>query len=442
MAASARKQYRETKYAPLGKYLAKLPASTAEVILTFAEVERIVGRRLPASAREYRVWWANQKGGSRAYHWQDAGFKSAVNMTRQTVRFYRDASVAPRPLTLQEVVRVVNEGARGRPIGELQEWRKKRHGLMRSAASTVFYADVEEGRRYAFHVGGLSELQFNVGFEEADGIEMFRHGVAFSLQTTRELPDITPLVPKIARFNEYLRLYPEAFTGFVMWHWPSDDERSDNYPVVPMPDELIAKGNFIFIGRQQPADRIDVGLILDDFDRLLPLYEFAEGKETETFPSPVPESERGKFVWSSGKKPRAARASYEQEAKYVEKDLRQNALQGALFDHLEEIYGESNVKEELHTGNGTKIDIAVREGNRYAYYEIKTYLSARACIREALGQLLEYSFWPGAKEADRLVIVGEAPCDEEATAYIRKLDKKFSLRVQYRQFDMKSGRLL
>jgi hypothetical protein len=40
------------------------------------------------------------------------------------------------------------------------------------------------------------------------------------------------------------------------------------------------------------------------------------------------------------------------------------------------------------------MDVVVRLGIRYWFYEIKTALSARACIREALAQLLEYSYWP------------------------------------------------
>ena len=97
----------------------------------------------------------------------------------------------------------------------------------------------------------------------------FRHGVAFSLQTTRELPTIDPLVPKIAKFNEYLSLYPDAFMGFEMWNF-TDGVRSENYPVGPIPDSQVSAGVFIFIGRLRPKNAIDTSLILDDFDRLLP----------------------------------------------------------------------------------------------------------------------------------------------------------------------------
>lgn len=439
MATPARKQYREKAYGPLGAYLTQLPTSTTEVTLSFREVEDILGRKLPDSARNHREWWANQEHGSRSYHWQDAGFKTGpVNMTRQAVRFMRDASRAPRALSLQEVVSELNEAARHRPIGGLQEWRKRQHGLTRSATSRVFYSDVAAGRDYAFHVGGLSELQFNVGFETVARDRYFRHGVAFSLQPTREMPDIEPLKPKIERFNEYLRVYPDAFEGFSMWHWHSG--RSSIYAVSPIPDERIVGDTFIFIGVQQPEDRIRIDWILDDFDRLLPLYEYVEG--SAAFPAQMRQPAKKGFHWSPGNKARAARTKYERSASTVDKSLRHNILQDALYNHLEEIHGEGNTSGEQDCGNRTPVDVAVREGGTYTYYEIKTGLSAQSCIREALGQLLEYSYWPGAQEASRLVIVGEPPCDKNSAAFIKKLRKDFALPIEYQQFDLKSQRLI
>jgi hypothetical protein len=84
----------------------------------------------------------------------------------------------------------------------------------------------------------------------------------------------------------------------------------------------------------------------------------------------------------------------------------------------------------------------VRQGAEYIYYEIKTGLSAQSCIREALGQLLEYAYWPGAQLAARLVIIGEPPLDKYAKTYLETLQKEFSLPVEYRQFDMKFGLLV
>lgn len=431
----------DLRYAPLGRHLRALPASQSGITLSFDEIETILGATLPPSAFKHRQWWANQSGGSRAPHWDAAGFKvDSVDSTRRLVRFVRKNEIAkpPRALSLQEVVTEVNEGALARRIGKVQQWRKDRRGFTKLPSATLFYSKVDKDRDWAFHVGGLSELQFNVGFEPVDGTRTFRHGVAFSLQPTREMPDIDPMVPKIARFNEYLRIYPDAFEELSMWRWPPDDERSANYAVAPIPDELVVRGMFIFVGALQPANAVDVDWILEDFERLLPLYEFVEG--TESFPK-LTRQKKG-FAWAPGNKARVARTRYERSAQTVDKALRHNLVQDALFQHLEGIHGAENTSGELDCGNGTPVDVVVREKDRYIYFELKIGLSAQSCIREAIGQLMEYSYWPGAQQADRLVVVGEPEYDKDAKAYIKKLRKDFSLPIEYRQFDMKAGRLI
>ncbi|MFL6390411.1 MAG: hypothetical protein ACJ71U_23245 [Terriglobales bacterium] len=435
------RSYDRKKYEPLRKYLVALPPATNETTLLFSQVAQIIGDTLPPSATTYREWWSNQEGGSRAPHWRSAGFKvDHVDLQRQIVRFKRMTSMKelPRALTLQAVVTEVNERAQGSPFGGLPEWRKAHKG-MKILPGTPFYSGLKkEERDYVFHVGGLSELQFNLGFEDVHGVTTFRHGVAFSLQTTRELPTISPLIPKIARFNEYLHVYPEVFTGLEMWNW-SDGGRSDNYPVAPIPDSQVNEQTFIFIGRLQPANAIHIGMILDDFNRLLPLYEFVEG--AATFPAQAPQSQRKGFVWSPGNKARVTATAFERSAQTVDKLLRHNQIQPALFDYLKSMYGDC-VSGEQPTADGTYIDVAVCQSGEYTYYEIKTGLSAQSCIREALGQLLEYSFWPGAQSAIRLVIIGEPPLDKRAKAYLESLRRQFSLPVEYRQFDMNSSLLV
>src|SRR5262245_60759369 len=78
-------------------------------------------------------------------------------------------------------------------------------------------------------------------------------------------------------------------------------------------------------------------------------------------------------------------------------------------------------------GVGTWIDAVVRVDGGYWFFEIKTGLSARGCLRQEVGQLLEYAFWPGAQEAQRLMVVGEAAFDDEAREYRRRLADRFEL---------------
>ena len=57
----------------------------------------------------------------------------------------------------------------------------------------------------------------------------------------------------------------------------------------------------------------------------------------------------------------------------------------------------------------------------------------RGCLREAIGQLLEYAFWPGAQEAKRLIVVGETAIDRDAAKYLCRLKERFSLPIEYEQ---------
>ncbi|MEW6241038.1 MAG: hypothetical protein AB1564_09560 [Chloroflexota bacterium] len=49
------------KYTPLEHYLRGLPHEQREVILSFAQIERILNEKLPQSAYQYREWWNNER---------------------------------------------------------------------------------------------------------------------------------------------------------------------------------------------------------------------------------------------------------------------------------------------------------------------------------------------------------------------------------------------
>jgi hypothetical protein len=71
-------------YEALESYLRSIPSSEFEVTLTFAEIQSIIRAPLPASASNYRAWWANQSNiahHAQARAWTNAGFK--VNKTNQ-----------------------------------------------------------------------------------------------------------------------------------------------------------------------------------------------------------------------------------------------------------------------------------------------------------------------------------------------------------------------
>ena len=171
-------------------------------------------------------------------------------------------------------------------IGNLQNIRVCLRGLQRPPCPSIFYdKTIRDG--YAFHAGGRKELQFNIGEEKRDDVEMIRYGVAFSLKSSQTLPTHDPLLPKIVRFNEYVNSHPEDFPGFLMWHYHNEEERKD-HPVGPIPDALVKEDTFIMLGRIIADDKVNILDILADFDRLLPLYVYVESVEQDLpFPTEV-----------------------------------------------------------------------------------------------------------------------------------------------------------
>lgn len=337
---------------------------------------------------------------------------------------------------LFSIATAINRGVIGRPMGELQKRRAFRKGISRTPRLFDRRAIWD---KWAFHVGGQQELQFNIGFEEENGDETrFRHGVAFSLQPNQNVPDISIFRERIQRFNDYLEDHPKAFNDLLMWYF-SHDGRSSNFAPTPIPESLVRPHVFIVLGTICPAHAIDIETILDDFDRLMPLYEFVE----EATEPPVQKSRTEcKFKWTPGNRARVLRTRFERPEPIVEAVLRHNALQAALFSHLCDLHSAEHVSGEQDNGTGKFVDVAVRDGDNYIYYEIKTSLSPQCCIREAFGQLMEYSYWPGAQQAAAMVIVGESPLDSKAEEYLRFLNIKFSLPLTYRQFDLEKCRLL
>lgn len=84
-----------SKYQPLEEHLESRRRGTQQLTLSFAEIENILGDRLPQSAYTYREWWSNQSDVSnrpQAKAWISAGYEVETVQQqpgRGTVRFKR-----------------------------------------------------------------------------------------------------------------------------------------------------------------------------------------------------------------------------------------------------------------------------------------------------------------------------------------------------------------
>ena len=335
-------------------------------------------------------------------------------------------------IDIPKIAKELNSRACTHAVGSLQEIRADLKALARQPGHDIFSPQTTHDK-WAFHHGGRSELQFNIGLENIAGTPELRYGVAFSFETSRTLPSIDILVPKVRLFNEFMRLYSELYEDMRMWHFHKT-QRSSDYIVGPIPPELVTKGVFIFLGKRQPMEHIEYESILNDFDRLLPLYKYVESAGAS---QPIPMPSETPFSFSPGCSigPPSAKATRVQ--KQIDISLRHNKLQAALYQRLVSEYGADNVGTEIPSGVGTSVDVVVRRTDGYWFYEIKTSHSPRACLREAVGQLLEYAFWPGAQEATRLIVVGETEIDKDAEEYLRRLKERFALPIEYEQIVIK-----
>lgn len=82
-----------SEYRPLHKYLDERFANT--VVLTFAEIEDLLGITLPSHARLQQEWWANpdpdHTPSAQSHSWIQASRSAKANLVAKTVVFERAA---------------------------------------------------------------------------------------------------------------------------------------------------------------------------------------------------------------------------------------------------------------------------------------------------------------------------------------------------------------
>jgi hypothetical protein len=107
-------------------------------------------------------------------------------------------------------------------------------------------------------------------------------------------------------------------------------------------------------------------------------------------------------------------------------------MQQSLYDFLVAAHGPDKVSCEAVTSSGRPADVIVSLPEGYELFEIKTALAPRDCVREAMGQLLEYGYWPRSPDFKALWIVGPSPIDSETQEHLEGLRKRFGIPVGYR----------
>ncbi len=87
------------RYKPLHQYLQSRYAD--RLVLTFAQIEDLLGFTLPDSARADEEWWANKDPTDLPPHhsrsWTLASRTATPNLQAQTIVFERSRDVTPQP---------------------------------------------------------------------------------------------------------------------------------------------------------------------------------------------------------------------------------------------------------------------------------------------------------------------------------------------------------
>ena len=225
-----------------------------------------------------------------------------------------------------------------------------------------------------------------------------------------------------------MRQFSEEYSDMMLWY---HDEKggSTAYKAGIIESDFVHEGVFIFFGKLQKENIFQYTKILNDFDRLLPLYEYVESEDKIK-----PEMEKVKGLrFKPGCTEKIKETKVTKEKIAIDIDLRHNLMQEKLYGLLVKKYGKESVGTECKTYDGHKIDLVVKLKNELIYYEIKTALTAKTSIRESLSQLLEYSYWPVGTEASKLIVVSEASLDNEAEQYLNTLRQKCSIPIYYEQ---------
>ena len=89
----------------------------------------------------------------------------------------------------------------------------------------------------------------------------------------------------------------------------------------------------------------------------------------------------------------------------------------------------------MRAGSG-KVDVVAQVSGEFWFYEVKTGGNVRACVREAIGQLLEYALWSAGTVPAKLIVVGENTIDGTTENYLERLNRRFPVPISYERVSL------
>lgn len=107
-----------------------------------------------------------------------------------------------------------------------------------------------------------------------------------------------------------------------------------------------------------------------------------------------------------------------------------NRIQNRFLTYLETTY-----PDDIRSGEKKYIDAMRVSGNNVYIYEIKPFSSAYSCIRQGIGQLLDYLHQDKQKKEKHILIVGPSIPDERDLAFINQVRQFLNVPFSYLSFN-------
>ncbi|MFY0683821.1 MAG: hypothetical protein JXR20_04655 [Balneola sp.] len=101
------------------------------------------------------------------------------------------------------------------------------------------------------------------------------------------------------------------------------------------------------------------------------------------------------------------------------------------------------VNYEVPLGSYKAVDLVYEKENSINYYEIKTHPKLILCIREGIGQLLEYGYYNRREHEKKLnlILVSTHKATEELKLYMEKLRKMSEFNIYYERYNRTTEKL-
>jgi hypothetical protein len=190
--------------------------------------------------------------------------------------------------------------------------------------------------------------------------------------------------------------------------------------------------------KRTQLDNIPTELVLISDDKEIPSYHYVLMDKTVDVDQRIKEETKSRFDFDNSGSEEAnlkTKGKRKPSKKEIELELIHNDIQTKFLNYLQKRYGKKVAKRECTAYGASRIDITRKTEKGYVFYEIKTYNSLKTSIREGIGQLLEYSLFPNAYEAEQIVLVSHISASEEIKQYINHLRKYISIPFSYIHFD-------